>query len=216
MALCWELIRDGTVRRIGDRGDLVLAGSAWWSVPPWRPHWLFDRWANANARKAIEAPLAFARLTGSPIVHASHAGELDCALPWAPFVRYRGRYEGATVIADSRGRVVASRPPTSGAGVVVADVDLTRGSPMALRPIASGSSIAAPSPHSLVVPTHPWSTLLPSQRRRPIQGTGTVLTSLQAFGREQGAIRQATHEWLRDRCGRHQHLGGGGERGPRR
>ena len=37
VALCWELMRTQTVRRLRGRVDLVMAGSGWWSIPQRRP-----------------------------------------------------------------------------------------------------------------------------------------------------------------------------------
>jgi len=66
VALCWELMRSQTVRRLRGRVDLVLAGSAWWSVPPWRPHAVTRRWEASNARTAAQSIRAFAQLVGAP------------------------------------------------------------------------------------------------------------------------------------------------------
>ena len=122
VALCWELMRSQTVRRLRGRVDVVLGGSAWWSVPPWPPRALTRRWERANHATATGAPAAFARMLGVPVVHASHCGGLECPMPWAPWVRYRGHYEGPTTIVAGDGTVLAERPAAAGEGVVVADV----------------------------------------------------------------------------------------------
>jgi uncharacterized integral membrane protein len=36
-AVCWELMRSATARRLRGRVDLVIGGSNWWSVPRWPP-----------------------------------------------------------------------------------------------------------------------------------------------------------------------------------
>ena len=123
VALCWELMRSQTVRRLAGRVDAVLGGSAWWSIPPWRPHRLFERWERDNRATATGAPAAFARMLGVPLVHASHCGDLRCPMPWAPGVPYSGRYEGPTSIVAGDGTVLASRSVAQGEGVVVADVE---------------------------------------------------------------------------------------------
>src|SRR5690606_1012786 len=46
----------------------------------------------------------------------------ECPMPWAPWVRYRGHYEGPTTIVAGDGTVLAERPAAAGEGVVVADV----------------------------------------------------------------------------------------------
>jgi predicted amidohydrolase len=63
----------------------------------------------------------FARLVGAPVIHAAHAGELDCPLPWTPFT-YHGRFQGGAVIVDAHGRVLARRDRREGPGLALADV----------------------------------------------------------------------------------------------
>jgi predicted amidohydrolase len=111
-ALCWELTRRDTVRRLAGHVDLVLAGSGWWSVPRWSPRPLFEHWERRNAQRAQNAPGVFARLVGAPVVHAAHVGELTCPLPGQPGT-YRGQFEGGTGVWDSTGRLLAGLPPTS-------------------------------------------------------------------------------------------------------
>lgn len=120
-AVCWELMRTQTVRRLRGRVDLVMTGSGWWSIPRWRPHALFDRLEADNAATARRAAASFARYVGAPVVHAAHAGTLTCAMPWLPMT-YRGHFEGATLIADADGTVVAERRADEGEGVVLGEV----------------------------------------------------------------------------------------------
>lgn len=128
VALCWELMRSGTARRLRGRVDLVVGGSAWWSLPPWPPRAITRRLEAANARTAAEVVPAMARAVGAPIVHAAHCGQVESALPWSP-VRYRGRYEGATAVCDGSGRTLAFRGADEGPGVVLAEISLGRVSP---------------------------------------------------------------------------------------
>lgn len=41
-AVCWELMRTRTAQRMRSRVDLVMTGSGWWSIPPWRPRATFE------------------------------------------------------------------------------------------------------------------------------------------------------------------------------
>jgi predicted amidohydrolase len=125
VALCWELMRVQTVTRLAGHVDLVVGGSGWWSVPSWP---LLRRAEVRNARRAATAPAVFARYVGAPVVHAAHAGTLTCRMPATPLT-YRGHFEGGAQICDSTGAVLAFRPRSEGAGVVVADV--TVGGPRA-------------------------------------------------------------------------------------
>lgn len=130
VALCWELMRTGTVTRLRGRVDLVLGGSGWWSIPTVPPRRLTARLEARNRRRAEQAPARFARFVGAPVVHAAHSGSFDGLWPGLPAV-YRGHYEGGASISDGEGRVLAFRSRDDGAGVVVADVAPRRGAGIA-------------------------------------------------------------------------------------
>ena len=128
-AVCWEFMRSQTARRLRGRVDLVLGGSGWWSIPAWPPRAVTRRLEAANARTAALVAERFARLVGAPVVHAAHAGELECPLPWTPFA-YRGRFQGGAVIVDAQGRVLARRDRRHGPGFALADVAPGRVAPL--------------------------------------------------------------------------------------
>lgn len=128
VALCWELMRSQTVRRLRGRVDLVIGGSAWWSVPSWPPRAVTRRWEAANARTARRSVRAFAPLIGAPLVHASLCGPLSCPTPGLP-LHYRGHYEGPAGVYDARGEAIAERSAAEGTGLVVSDLDPGRRPP---------------------------------------------------------------------------------------
>jgi predicted amidohydrolase len=132
-AVCWELMRTQTVRRLRGRVDIVMAGSGWWSVPAWPPRGVTRRMEAANARTATTVAEKLAPLVGAPVVHAANAGAIECALPWMP-VRYRGHLEGGAVIADAEGRVLAGRDRAEGEGFAMAEVTPGRTAPRAEPP----------------------------------------------------------------------------------
>jgi predicted amidohydrolase len=121
VAVCWEFMRTGTARRLRGRVDLLVGGSAWWSIPPWPPTRLFRRLELNNAHTSAQVAPAMARAVGAPAVHAAHCGPLECPLPLTPLT-YRGWFEGGAVICDAHGAVLARRDKDEGPGVVVADV----------------------------------------------------------------------------------------------
>jgi predicted amidohydrolase len=132
-AVCWELMRTQTARRLRGRVDVVLAGSAWWSIPAWPPAAVTRRMEARNARTAAGIAPALARAVGAPVVHAAHAGAIECAMPLAP-LRYRGVFQGGAVICDAAGTVLARRDRREGAGIAVAEVQLGRVAPSAPVP----------------------------------------------------------------------------------
>jgi predicted amidohydrolase len=135
VAVCWELMRSQTARRLRGRVDLVTGGSCWWSVPQYAPAAITRRLEAANARTAAIVAERFARLVGAPVLHAAHTGSFECPTPWVP-LRYRGFFEGGALISDATGRVLARRDRREGAGYVVADVEPRRVDP--LDPLPEG------------------------------------------------------------------------------
>ncbi|HYF25592.1 MAG TPA: nitrilase-related carbon-nitrogen hydrolase, partial [Baekduia sp.] len=129
-AVCWEFMRTQTARRLRGRVDVIVGGSAWWSIPPWPPAAVTRRMEAANARTAAHIAQAMARAVGAPVVHAAHCGEVVCPLPWTP-ITYRGHFQGGTIICDAQGTVLARRDQREGPGVVTAELDLRRQAPTA-------------------------------------------------------------------------------------
>src|SRR5215210_2327588 len=127
-AVCWELMRSQTARRLRSRVDLLVGGSAWWSVPEWPPRTLTRRVERGNAANASKVVEALARAVGAPMIHASHSGPVESPLPWSP-IGYRGHYDGATVVCDAQGHRLARRAACEGAGVVLADLTPGREAP---------------------------------------------------------------------------------------
>ncbi|MFC0315898.1 carbon-nitrogen hydrolase family protein [Gordonia phosphorivorans] len=129
-AVCWELIRNQTARRL--RGvDLVMTGTHWWTLPEnWGPvvERLFGPLGQYNRYLSENAPAEFARRVGAPVLQASHCGEFATDFLLAPGLSatapYLTRYVGATQIVAADGTVLAARNTSEGPGVVVADVEL--------------------------------------------------------------------------------------------
>lgn len=128
LAVCWELIRNQTPRRMLGRVDLVLTGTHWWTVPTnWGPvRRMLSGIERTNRRLSEQAPAELARRLGVPVVQASHCGEFTTDLGlvpcWSASLPYRTHYVGATQVVDADGRVLASRSTAEGPGVVVAEV----------------------------------------------------------------------------------------------
>jgi len=132
-AVCWELIRTQTVRRLQGRIDLAITGTHWWTFPfNWgrvveramAPLAQFNRYLSENA------PVEFARRLGVPVLQASHCGRFRSGFLLAPGVSvappYDTEFVGCTQIVDGHGRVLAQRRTSEGPGVVTAEVTLGR------------------------------------------------------------------------------------------
>lgn len=123
VALCWEMVRSGTAKRLSRKIQRLLAGSTRWT--------LLDE-ANAdhplravNVQMLPETPPRIARLLGVPVVHASHAGPFEgFDSPELRDVPYRSVYLGETMITDVAGNLLARMGREDGAGVIMADVGL--------------------------------------------------------------------------------------------
>ncbi len=139
-AVCWELIRTQTVRRLLGRVDVAMTGTHWWTLPSnWgaavnrglAPLAQFNRYLSENA------PAEFARRLGVPVLQASHCGRfhtgfmLAPGLPWA--APYDTQYVGCTQIVDASGHVLAQRQAQEGPGIVTAEISLGAQTP--LRPL---------------------------------------------------------------------------------
>lgn len=59
VALCWEMIRYDTVRRMAGKVDFVLAGSCWWDLPENAPA-KRERLRKYNQNLALNNPVEFA------------------------------------------------------------------------------------------------------------------------------------------------------------
>lgn len=123
-AMCWEFIRTKTVRRLLRRVDLVVGGSCWWTLPDnWLPG--FPRSLHDKNLAIMQATIPrFARMLGVPVVHAAHAGKIDCRLPLVPGFPYRSHFLGETQIVDGTGRQLARMDYREGEGFVTADIDI--------------------------------------------------------------------------------------------
>lgn len=130
-AVCWELIRTQTVRRLRGRVGVAMTGTHWWTLPHnWSslvggglaPLAQFNRYLSENA------PAEFARRLGAPVLQASHCGALRSrflllpGLPLAP--AYDTEFVGQTQIVDAQGHVLAQRQAQEGPGFVIADITI--------------------------------------------------------------------------------------------
>ena len=136
VAMCWELVRTRTARRLLGKVDVVVGGSCWWDLRlPVAPEYAGDQ---AMLMALLRnAPSHLARMLGVPVVHASHAGELEGLTPGNESVPYTSRYLGETQITDGSGRVLARMACEDGEGIITAEITPGRMSGVA-EPIPEG------------------------------------------------------------------------------
>jgi N-carbamoylputrescine amidase len=133
VAMCWEMVRTRTAARLRDHVDLVIGGSCWWDVPNTEMR-ITDAMAEKNLKLMKETPSRLARLIGTPVIHAAHAGDFECRIPYLPFVPYRSHFLGETQIVDANGNILVRRAREEGEGLVVADIELGRTAPSEALP----------------------------------------------------------------------------------
>ena len=108
--------------------DLVIGGMCWPSFPTGWPGALgrlnqaeHDRWRE----QAADLPGQVARLTGAPVVHASHVGPITGETPLVPGLAWPTVMLGESQICDRDGTILARLTLEDGEGHASADVDIT-------------------------------------------------------------------------------------------
>ena len=130
VALCWELIRTQTAKRMLDKVDLLVGGSCWWTLPDRGIPLPFKQsMKEQNLSTMKDTPARMAKMLGVAVVHAAHAGEFACNVPWVPGLKYRSYYLGETQIVDGFGKVMARLPREAGEGVITAGITIARNNP---------------------------------------------------------------------------------------
>ena len=128
-AVCWEMVRTQTARRLRGEVDLLMTGSHWWSEPGWKILKSFIKPAHeGNGRLMRATPGRLAGLIGAPLIHAGHAGILEGGFLTVPGTRLtvgtRTQLMGETQIVGGAGEIIARRHYGEGAGIVCADIRL--------------------------------------------------------------------------------------------
>jgi predicted amidohydrolase len=121
VAMCWELIRSQTARRLLGKVGVVVGGSCWWDLRlPVPPKYAEEQASLLDLLR--QAPAHLARMLGVPVIHASHAGDFEGLTPGNESMPYPSRYLGESQITDGNGQVLARMTYEDGEGVIVADI----------------------------------------------------------------------------------------------
>lgn len=124
VALCWEMVRYDTLKRLSGKVDFVLAGMCWADLPDWEGGEQLKQYNRDFARRA---PVRFAEYLGAPVIHANHCGTItaydfpdDQKLNTLQMV-------GATQIIDESGNILSERAYNEGAGMAICDLQRNMG-----------------------------------------------------------------------------------------
>ncbi len=124
-ALCWELMRFRTARRLRGKVDLVLAGTAYFEDEE------FDDALKKQTRDFLRRkPGQFARLVGAPVVLASGVGRAEIGSYDNPNGQVKIEFLGASQIVNASGETLAMRSQADEEGIVVADIEMGRFPPL--------------------------------------------------------------------------------------
>ncbi len=136
-ALCWEIVRTRTAKRLAGKIDILLTSSGWWTADPggsWPGLAPAQAQATWNEHQALidAAPQRMARVLGVPVVHANLAGPNPGYASLAFDREASGRYLGSSQVVDAQGKTVArlGREP----GVLIAEVAFGRQAPSEAAP----------------------------------------------------------------------------------
>lgn len=125
IALCWEMLRYDTVRRLAGKVDFILSCSCWWDLPDDAPKER-EELREYNQRLALNTPLEFAKLLKVPLIHANHCGKITASnFPKNDEIKTR-QYVGAAQIIDQDGLIIDRRCFYKGEGLAVADLCLSK------------------------------------------------------------------------------------------
>lgn len=140
-AMCWEVIRNQTARRLFNKVDMVMTGTHWWTLAQnWSTlnNTVFSGLDERNRSLSEGAPAELAQRLGVPVIQASHCGQYHTRhllfAGTSASLHYETEFVGATQIVDAQGRVLASRNTREGPGIVTAEITLGRVKP--IKPIA--------------------------------------------------------------------------------
>lgn len=135
----WEWARFRTAKRVREQhAQLILGGMCWYSMPiNW--YGLLGTWMRREheiyKQQSEALPAQMARLTGIPVVHAAHVGEILSDMPMLPYVKWLTEMVGETQICDAAGNVLARMSLADGEGYIAAEIELAE--PKPVEPLAS-------------------------------------------------------------------------------
>jgi len=121
VALCWEMIRYDTVKRLFGKVNFVLTGACWWDLPDDAPS-KYQPLREYNQNLARNTPITFAQLLNVPVVHANHCSKFTAHhFPQTDRLQTR-QMVGAAQIINGNGEVLARRTFDQGEEFVMSNI----------------------------------------------------------------------------------------------
>lgn len=121
VALCWEMNRYDTLKRLSEKVDIVLAGSCWEDLREGAPLRQYNR------QFALKTPLTFAKLLHVPVIHSNHCGKVTAVDFYDEKNPFTFQMVGAAQIIDESGNVIAKRSFDEGEGMVISEISWGEG-----------------------------------------------------------------------------------------
>lgn len=120
VALCWEMNRYDTLKRLSEKVDIVLAGSCWEDLREGAPL------REYNKQFAMQTPVTFAKLLHVPVIHSNHCGKVTAVDFYDEENPFTFQMVGATQIIDEAGNVIAKRTFDEGEGMIISEISMDR------------------------------------------------------------------------------------------
>jgi len=131
VAMCWELVRTQTARRLLGNIDLLVGGSCWWDVPYKNFPLPFKKSISRDNKEIMrQTPSRMGKMLGVPVIHAGQAGRLECNIPMLPKITCHSYFLGETQIVNSSGEIVERMTCEDGEGVICAELEIGRRPPL--------------------------------------------------------------------------------------
>jgi predicted amidohydrolase len=121
VALCWEMNRYDTLKRMSEKVDFVLAGSCWEDLREGAPL------REYNKQFALQTPVTFAKLLHTPVIHSNHCGKVTAVDFYDEKNPFTFQMIGAAQIIDENGNVIARLPYDESEGMIISEISLEKG-----------------------------------------------------------------------------------------
>ncbi len=121
VALCWEMLRSQTVRKMPLDVQVVAAGSCWWDLPSQSGNAALRDY---NLQLNRDTPARFGCFLGVPVIHASHVGLVTGFRNSHSVGIVSRQLIGRTQIISKTGQIQNELDITDGDSVLVDEVEI--------------------------------------------------------------------------------------------